>query len=43
MSRATATVLHPVTRIVLILWAIGAFKFGYLVVLLFVRLSGAPS
>ena len=39
---SSATLVHPVTRIVLILWAIGVFKFGYLVVLLFVRLGGSP-
>ncbi len=43
MTRALATLVHPVTRIVLILWVIGAFKFGYLVMLLFARLPEASS
>ena len=31
--------VHPVTRVVLLLWLVGAFKFTYLAVLLFARLS----
>ncbi len=43
MTRALATVLHPVTRIMLLLWLLGALQFGYMVMLLFARLPAPPS
>ena len=34
--------VHPVTRLVLLFWLIGACKFGYLALVLFARLADAP-